>query len=119
MALDAKPSAGKVGPAQQPNQTENLSVLGLQPAHRLSLVPTNLSCLEGRGLKTRFGRLHKLVVDGGLEYAHKVSSKAELAKEPSKEQHHACMLRMVSLLQLQLVIVMSATLPLPCHLLAA
>ena len=102
MALDAKPSASKIGPAQQPNQSGNISVLSLQPAKHLSLVPTNLSCLEGRGLKTRFGQLHKLVVDGKPEYALKVSSKAELAKEPSKEEHHACMLRTVIFLQVKL-----------------
>lgn len=95
MALDAKSSASQIGPTQQPNRTENFSVLGLQPDQHPSLVPTNLSCPGARGRKTRFGLLHKLVVDGKAEYAHKVSSKAELARESSKEQHHACMLRTV------------------------
>ena len=66
-------------------------VLRLEPGSQLDSASFSPSNWVGSGRKTRFGLLHKLKQSDGSEYAHKVSSKAELKKD-----HHAGMLRTVN-----------------------
>lgn len=87
-----KSSASEIAP---PNLTADPSILGLQPGQQLTAASNNLICLEPRGLKTRFGFLQKIIIGDKLECARKVSMKTEIKKRPTKEKHHAGMLRTV------------------------